>query len=146
MHRLTLLKTWNDAWTDGLWAAPWSKALSGLTAEEAAQPPAAGRHSIWQIVNHLIFWREVCTLSARGKPSPDKAERERRNWLTPEVVSDKAWTEMQRGFEQSQQSVRGCLEDESVDPKNFEYLAAHDNYHIGQIMQIRAMLGKAPIE
>ena len=58
MQRDELLKLWNDAWTEGLWAAAWGKAIDDLTPAQATWTPAPGRHSIWQIVNHVIFWRE----------------------------------------------------------------------------------------
>ena len=52
---------WNEAWTEGLWAAPWGKSLEGLTAEQAAwrapsEPGVDGeRHSIGQNVLHVVF-------------------------------------------------------------------------------------------
>src|SRR5437870_7844591 len=56
MQRDDFLKLWTSAWTGGLWAAPWSKALDDLTPQEAAWQPTSlkgeHRHSIWQIVNH----------------------------------------------------------------------------------------------
>src|SRR5579871_7032841 len=39
------------------WQPPLSGALRGLTAAEAAWKPAPPRHSIWQIVRHLILWK-----------------------------------------------------------------------------------------
>ena len=28
-----VLKWWNQAWTEGLWAAAWGKSIEGLTAD-----------------------------------------------------------------------------------------------------------------
>jgi hypothetical protein len=60
--RELVIKWWDEAWTEGLWAAAWSKSLNDLTPAQAAwRPPATvggERHSIWQLVLHMIFWRE----------------------------------------------------------------------------------------
>jgi len=37
------------------WQPSLSKALEGLTAAQAAWKPSPARHSIWQIVRHLIL-------------------------------------------------------------------------------------------
>ena len=31
-----VMKWWNEAWSEGLWAASWRKSLDGLTAAQAA--------------------------------------------------------------------------------------------------------------
>src|SRR3954471_21578609 len=52
--RELIQKWWQDAWTEGLWSASWSKSLDGLTPDQAAwQPPSApgvtgNRNSIHQ--------------------------------------------------------------------------------------------------
>src|SRR6187549_87035 len=68
MDRELLTKWWGEAWDEGLWAAAWGKAIDGLTAKQAATQPAPGRKSIWQIVNHMIFWRENHLAQLAGKP------------------------------------------------------------------------------
>src|SRR5437762_4983574 len=97
MQRDDLLQHWTSAWTGGLWAAAWSKALADLSPQQAAWQPTSlkgeHRHSIWQIVNHMIFWREHDRrllagekMSAEEKqqrnfePTPDAAEATIQNW------------------------------------------------------------------
>jgi len=160
VQRNDLLKHWNDAWTGGLWYAPWGKALDDLTPQQAAWSPATAsasasaggaasqpkRHSVWQIVNHMIFWREHALRSLIGdKPSPQEVER--RNFeLPPAKPTAEAWESTRRRFAEAQQQVRDAI----ADPKNsldrLQYLIPHDSYHIGQIMYVRAMLGLKPIE
>jgi hypothetical protein len=41
------------------WQPPLDGALRGLTAAAAAWKPAPARHSIWQIVRHLILWKRA---------------------------------------------------------------------------------------
>ncbi len=52
------------------WQPPLSGALRSLTAAEAAWKPAPARHSIWQIVRHLILWKRAVLQAWDGDP-PD---------------------------------------------------------------------------
>ena len=108
MEREPLVKLWEEAWAEGLWAAAWSKTVEGLPPEQAAWKPQAEHHSIWQIVNHILFWREITFRRLAGGREPEQGDEGRLNRLL--------------------------------------YHLAHDSYHIGQIMYLRAMLGLPPIE
>lgn len=50
------------------WQPPLRGALRGLTAAEAAWKPAPARHSIWQIVRHLIHWKRGVLRAWDGDP------------------------------------------------------------------------------
>lgn len=145
MQRDDLLKHWNDAWTGGLWAAPWSKAIDDLTPVQAAWSPSQGRHSIWQIVNHMIFWRDDA-LRALTNTRAKELERERRNFEAPAEISPKAWDAVKRRFAETQQQVRDAIADPRNPLERLQYLTFHDSYHIGQIMYLRSMQGLKPIE
>ena len=89
--RELLLSFWNAAWSEGLWAAAWSKSVDNLTPAQAAWSPAPGRHSIWQIVLHMIFWREnELRRFATGQP-PSAKEVEELNFPTLTDTSQIAW-------------------------------------------------------
>ncbi|MBN1579429.1 MAG: DinB family protein [Anaerolineae bacterium] len=47
---------------------PFTAAIAGLTAEQAARVPGPGFHSVWAVVNHVRFWHEVTLLQLRGLP------------------------------------------------------------------------------
>ena len=146
MQRTDILRHWDEAWNDGLWHAKWSQALEGLTPEQAASQPAPDRHSIWQLVNHMVFWRTyVIDRTRTGKRLTDD-EIESRNWPEPSEVNEQTWADATRAYEQSHQDFRALIADEGVPLDAFEYMPYHDSYHIGQIMQIRAGLGLPPIE
>ena len=146
MDRPSLLKWWNDAWTEGLWAASWSKAVADLTPAQAAWTPAPGRHSIWQIVEHMMFWREdnLRRLAGGTKPTPEQLASG--NFPQIRDTSDAAWRDTLRRFEDSQKRLAAAI----ADPKNsldrVAYLLPHDSYHIGQITYLRALQGLPPIE
>src|SRR2546425_7695785 len=68
MDQQTLVRIWEEAWTDGIWYASWEKAIDA-TAAQAAWKPEPGRHSIWQILNHMLFWQDYTRRAlAEDKP------------------------------------------------------------------------------
>ncbi len=146
MKQATVAAWWDEAWTEGLWAAPWGKAVEGLTAKQAAWTPGAGRHSIWQIVNHMIFWREYTLRILAGEPKPSPEERERLNFPAPEQVTEEAWKATREKFAKSQWAIRDALSDDKTPLDRVPYHIPHDSYHVGQIMLLRAMQGMPPIE
>src|ERR1043165_1340196 len=99
---------WSEASTAGLWAAPWSKSLEGLSATQAAwQPPspAGPRHSIWQVTLHMIFWRESWLRRAATAQKPSDAELAAGNYPTITDASEAAWLATKQRFERTQTAM-----------------------------------------
>ncbi len=145
MQSINILHWWDAAWDEGLWYAPWSKAIDGLTAAQAAWSPAPGRHSIWAILNHICFWREHALRTLRGdRPAPDEVER--RNFESPDEITEPAWHATRQRFASLHEQVRAVIADPAGDLSRIRYLIPRDSYHIGQIMYIRAMQGLPAIE
>lgn len=144
--RALIASWWDEVLTEGHWAAPWRASIDGLTAEQAAWSPAPGRHSIWQIVLHMVFWREAALRRARTGERTTPDERARLNF--PEITdrSESAWAEARRRLDDTHARVAGALRD--PDPANdvlAEFLP-HDAYHFGQINYLRAMQGILTVE
>lgn len=138
-----------------------SLAVSGLTAAQAAWKPSADRHSIWQIVRHVIHWKEAQISALDGKPL-DYDERNRADWQ--EVVGDQRdWeADVERLAtisEEIRARVRAMDEEtlaqgirwykQSLRPRPVAIrlleLATHDIYHTGQIQYLFA-LQEIPVE
>lgn len=136
-------KIWNEAWNDGLWAATWEKTVDGLTAAQAAWRPAPDRNSIWQIVEHMSFWREVSVKKAAGGAGPDDAEVARSNFPQPAAPTDAAWQATVNRFRASQQLVAAALHSGGKIVESAFQLIAHDSYHMGQVAYLRALQGCA---
>jgi hypothetical protein len=148
MERETLKKLWDEAITEGLWYASWPKALDGLTPEQAAWKPHPRRHSIWQLVNHIVFWQDYTLRAARGqKPTRDEfaRESERRNWEEPVEVTASAWADARGRFDRSYRAMVDLVNTSDALDRPLYHLL-HESYHFGQIMYLRAMLGLEPIE
>lgn len=145
MDREMVLRHWDEAWSEGLWAAPWSRVLEALTAAQAAWRPQTGRRCIWEHVSHMMFWREVAMRRLKGE-SVGEEERRRRNWEMPREPSDAALEDLRRAWKTSHEDVRAAIADGRSDLSNLQMLAYHDSYHVGQIMLLRALQGLTPIE
>ncbi len=141
------LKWWSEAWTDGLWAASWQKSIDGLTARQAAWAPpspagvAGPRHSIWQIVLHMVFWRENWLGRLSGGPRPTDDETAQLNFPAVTDISEQAWAAARRRFIESQERVAAALKNGKAEADPIMYFLPHDCYHFGQINYLRAMQG-----
>lgn len=143
MDRETAVKMWEDAWNEGIWYASWESAIGGLNARQAAWRPQPDRHSIWQIVNHIMFWQEYSLRQlANDKPSRDEVDM--RNWEEVADLSERAWQATRQRFQTSYQQMLAALRTQPLD--RIIYHIPHESYHIGQIMYLRALQGFPPIE
>jgi hypothetical protein len=145
-NRDDFLELWDGCQTSGLWCASWPEALGGVTAAEAAWQPAPGRHSIWQNVNHVRYWRLFAVDRACGRPRPAEEEIQRQNFAAPQSTDEAAWQACVAALHESHATVRAAAADEATDFTHFKGIIAHDHYHLGQIMLLRAMQGKPPVE
>ena len=145
MTREMLARLWNDAWDGESWVAPWSRAID-LTPPPAAWSPSPGRHSIWQIVSHVAFWRETSLDIIAGKPKLPPDEVKRRNFPAPEAVTAAAWQQARDRLADSHRRIAASLADPSFPFDRLQHHPYHDAYHLGQIMYLRALQGLPPIE
>lgn len=136
--------------------SPWIdttilETLKSLTAEEAARK-INGLNSAWQIVNHILGWRNALIARVMDSPLPHPE-----NNFFGEIndTSEKAWKDTLKKFEKSQQDIITflSLQDdnllEKISPSSgysyFELVSAiliHDSYHLGQIVLIKKLLKK----
>jgi len=49
------------------WQPSLAMAVAGLNAQQAAWTPAPERHSIWQIVRHVILWKRTLLQAWNGE-------------------------------------------------------------------------------
>lgn len=146
MDRAALLKLWDQSWDEGIWVAPWSKAVAGLSARRAAWRPRAGRHSIWEIVNHVSVWREYTLMKLGRRRGPKREEMAGLNFVMPEKPTGAAWRASVRRLRRTHREVRAAIADRRAPLERLRYHLGHDCYHLGQIMYLRAMQGMKPIE
>jgi uncharacterized damage-inducible protein DinB len=132
-----------DAWHgDPVW-----KVLAGVSPEVASQRPAAGAHTIWELVEHMTFWETVISQRLTGDRSqPDQA----RNFPVMPAATEENWKNTLDAFRKSNAEFRDALsklEESRLDQplssaEKTAYIEVngvieHDLYHAGQIALLR---------
>lgn len=140
------------------WQPSLAMAVEGLTAEQAAWKPAPARHSIWQIVRHVLHWKRGVIAALDGRPM-DVDVLERTDWA--EVSGDDAawqadvrelhtiYQEFRRrlepmaegGFSQTYVPYQGKEEWSQPLALRLIRVFTHDIYHAGQVRYLRALQG-----
>jgi uncharacterized damage-inducible protein DinB len=138
------------------WQPSLSGAIRGLTAAQAAWKPAPARHSIWQIVRHLILWKRGVLNAWDGNPR-DNAQLDAADW--DEVSgTDAEWErDRQTLLDVSNEFLMRArsLDDAALSRPIVWYTTGatqplavrlvrtttHDIYHAGQIQYLRALQG-----
>jgi uncharacterized damage-inducible protein DinB len=117
--------------------------LKKITAAQAAKKPFANTNSVWQLVAHLLRWREHNMKRIHGEVISSPKD----NYLTPPTdTSEAAWNNVLLELEQSQKAwlkMLSNLDDETLNKKNgsasftnydlIHGILQHDAYHLGQI-------------
>lgn len=150
-----LLKAMETAFAKGkgLWAHSMLDALEGVTAEQAAwkaaglQPQRA--HSIWEIVQHVTYWKGFLVQRLDGSTAKFSDEE---SWVVEET-SEEAWTKAIARLKRTHNALMRRLREKKLDlnkPFPGEKMPtgealygvlAHDLYHTGQIVLLRQLQG-----
>ncbi|WP_368297991.1 DinB family protein [Cytobacillus firmus] len=153
MNRTDLLLRMLDTTYDNeSWYAPFKHAVEGLTAEQAMWRPAGDpTKSVWENVNHLIYYKERLAANLEGRGLPQNLDGDETFNLTKQSNDDKEWIGVVERAEITQRKLREALnktttevlEQHSLEEKIIDIML-HDAYHTGQIIQIRKMQGSWP--
>jgi uncharacterized damage-inducible protein DinB len=126
------------------WFVPASRAVEGLTAEQADWRDGNANHSIAQLVNHLVFWNQSQLASWKGEKGPAYGGRndetfggnlDRAAWENAVRELDAVLTDMEHWIEAADESSLQRQYD------NIAHVSAHNAYHTGQILYIRKQQG-----
>lgn len=137
----------------GLWAHSMLDALEGLTAKQAvwkaAGPQPHGAHSIWEIVQHVTYWKGFLVQRLDGKTTKFSDEE---SWVVEET-GEEAWAKAIARLKRTHNALMRRLREKKLDlDKPFPGekmptgealygVLAHDCYHIGQILTLRQIQG-----
>ena len=145
MNRDELQQLWRASWDGEGWIASWRGACADLSAAQAGWKPSPDRHSIWQNVNHVIFWRDFTSCIAEGRPKPSQEQTERLNFADRAELTDAAWRKTLADLEKSHRDIEAIIGDQNRSIDRVKHHLSHDPYHLGQIMLLRALQGLKPL-
>jgi uncharacterized damage-inducible protein DinB len=149
---LDLLKTTHKEIS---WFPPLSRALDGLTAEQAKWCDHTNMNSIWQIVNHLVFWNTISLQRFKENSITDTGLKNEETFDIQDF-SEKEWHETLIRLDDILNKWHSVLVDCSesrlhehiqfFDKEIYWWKAlfdvfTHNAYHTGQIVLIRKKQG-----
>ena len=126
--------------------------FAGLGWKTAGIRPEGAPHSVFQLLNHMIYWQDwaVKWLDGKKPPIPKHASG---SWPgDPEPAGRKEWEESLRAFRAGLDGLNRCARESDLFAKKgkksrlemLQTMAAHNSYHAGQVVLARQMLGKWP--
>ena len=126
--------------------------LEDLDWKLAGNRPAGSPHSLFQLVNHMIYWQEWVVKWLDGK-KPRVAKHAADGWpgkVTP--TNRKEWEKTASRFRdtlvtlkcRSQQEDPLTKRGEMTRMEMIHLIASHTSYHIGQVAMLRQQLGSWP--
>ncbi|TLS36873.1 DinB family protein [Pseudalkalibacillus caeni] len=153
MKRITLLlNLLYTTYDKESWYAPFKDAIEGLTPEQAIwKPSGEATKSIWENVNHLIYYKERLTAHLEGREWTNNLDGDETFSLTDQFNDDQVWKKVVVRSENAQRKLIqavSSMSDEQLDQNSLERklldIMLHDAYHTGQIIQLRKMQGSWP--
>ncbi|MFQ5603833.1 MAG: DinB family protein [bacterium] len=124
--------------------------LDSVTSTKAAARPFADVHNIWEIVLHIITWKEVAHKQISGN---NWAPTDEEDWPQVGEVSDSAWQLTLATLKKTQSRLVETVTrlndsqlDETVPAHDYSIyvllhgVVQHDLYHAGQIALLKKHL------
>ncbi len=152
--REILLNCWATAYDQEGWYPPLRDALDGLTAPEAQYKAAPDLHSVRELVNHILYYKDRFLHRLQQKEfSPVYETNEETFEEVPAKYTDESWDAQVARLGNVHRRIAELLAnlgDADVDkPAPVEPIGAqvldlvfHDAYHTGQIVLLRKLDGK----
>lgn len=130
---------------------PTLGALEGLSEEDAAARSEAWPHSCHQLLLHAVYWQELFLARLAGAPAPIPATAAQ-GW--PDAGRNR-WSDTVGRFARGLESAKERAREDDLDAtlpdwKGIRHgeglciVAQHNSYHLGQIVQLRRVLGAWP--
>ena len=125
------------------WFVPANVAVAGLTADQANWSPGKGNHSVGQLAYHLWFWDSRALADFKGEKSPAFSGK---NDETFDNFNPAQWSDLVKKLDQVMadwETAVTAADDQTLAAKAslIEHVAAHNAYHIGQILYVRKQEG-----
>lgn len=136
------------------WFVSFKDAVAGLDAKNAAMKDSSGNHSVWGIVNHLIFWNSRWLIRLNGGKPPEM-EIDNSATFTESGNNEEKWlSSIEKLNEVSlaiidkvNNSDNGYLSSEAFPGYGATWyemltqMTINNAYHIGQIVHLRKQFG-----
>ena len=151
MSKEVLIEQFTACYDEDNWFVAAKNAITGLTAEQAAWKPDGADNSIWEEVNHLIFWNERWLQRYRGELNEPQDVENKGTFRSGETDWQATCEKLYALMDEWRDKLNSITDEKLNSPVNDQYTApwfsplAHQNihnaYHIGQIVLLRKLQG-----
>ena len=149
LHQLAACRDKSD------WFASAGAALKGLDAREAARKDDRDEHSVWEIVNHVIFWNQRFLDRFQGRAVPklenveiafegERTSGSDAEWKAVAAKLDRVmaeWMDAVRSADEARLEEPLKPGDQSTWYDVLRNMTIHTAHHLGQIVTIRKAHG-----
>lgn len=145
-----IIHLFENTFTGNAWHGPAvMEVLSDLTVEETLNK-IGNSHTIAELVEHMITWRQFVVKKLEGDALYDVTEAE--NFRSVSTITEKDWKATLERLQLSQDTLLSLLKsitdeklNEIVGKRDYNYytllhgIIQHDIYHLGQIVLMRKL-------
>lgn len=140
--RSILLEQFRNSWNQQDWYVPVSRAVDGLSAQQAMWKPADSSHSVGELAYHIYFWNKEQLDKFEGR-KPASVEN---NNETFSAFTEASWTETVKKLNQVMSDwEKAIVNADDAKLKQWasaiDHINTHTAYHTGQILYIRKLAG-----
>jgi hypothetical protein len=146
-----LLRLLDEAYKKKTWHGPnLRQAIRGVSAQQAAWRPGAGRHNIWEETLHAAYWKYTVRRRIEGGKRRSFVLKGSNFFPRPEKgkANEAAWRADKELLETEHRALRQAIEKVLGTPREAKLLrhiygvAFHDIYHAGQIRLLRRLMAR----
>ena len=151
MSKAVLLEQFTACYDEDNWFVAIKTALDGVTAEQAVWKPAGVDNSIWENVNHIVFWNERWLQRYRGELTYPEDIENTGTFKSGETDWQKTLEKLDAVMDEWRANLEVITDEKLESPVNETYQAPwrvplaqqniHNAYHIGQIVLLRKLQG-----
>jgi uncharacterized damage-inducible protein DinB len=146
-----LLEQFTCCYDENAWFVALKNALEGVTAEQAAWKPEGVNNSIWENVNHIVFWNERWLQRYRGELNEPQDVENDTTFRSDESDWPGTLSKLNAVMDEWREKLTAIEQEKLDSPVNAEYQSPwwsplaqqniHNAYHIGQIVLLRKLQG-----
>jgi len=128
------------------------KLFEGLDWQVAGVRPEGVSHSVYQLLNHIVYWQDwvVKWLGGESPPIPKHAAGSWPGDASPATPQD--WTAALRHFHDGLDKLESSARKTDLFSMRgkksmldmLQTIASHNSYHAGQVVEVRRMLSAWP--
>jgi uncharacterized damage-inducible protein DinB len=138
-----LLQQFQNTWNQQDWFVPVSKAVEGISAEQAMWKPSDSSHSVGQLAYHLLFWNKQL-LDKFYNRTPAVFDGNNNETFT--AFTEASWASTVQQLNQLMSDWETAIK--TADDAKLQawysliaHMNTHNAYHTGQILYIRKLAG-----